>query len=77
MALAWFWGLYPPGQWAVIILVGMLILSVLGALGLASEGEGAESWRAFVIAPVMALALLILWTFLLSIISVLQWLWGL
>jgi hypothetical protein len=77
MALAWFWGLYPPGQWVVIILVGMLVISIPGTLELVSEGEGSEAWRAFVIAPFGTLVLLIVWTVLLSIISVLQWLWGL
>lgn len=77
MALAAFWGMYPPGQWIVIILVISLVISTIGALQFASEGDGAESWRAFVIGPVVIVALLILITVLLAVISLCQWLWTL
>lgn len=77
MALAWFWGMYPAGQWVVVILVIMLVLSLLGALQFAAEGDGADSWRAFVVIPVMVLILFICWTVLLAVISICQWLWTL
>lgn len=76
MALAWFWGMYPPGQWIVIILVASVVFSILGALQLASEGdEGA--WRAFIVGPFVVAFTAIIWTVLLAVISVCQWLWTL
>lgn len=77
MALAAFWGMYPPGQWIVIILVISLGFSTIGALGMAYEGDGIESWRAFVIGPFVIVALFVLITILLAIISLCQWLWTL
>lgn len=77
MALAAFWGMYPPGQWIVIILIISLVFSTIAALQFASEGDGAGSWRAFVIGPMVIVALFILITVLLAVISLCQWLWTL
>lgn len=77
MALAWFWGQYPPGQWIVVVLIFSLVISAIGALEMVAQGEGIESWRAFAIGPIVTLAFFIVITVLLSVISVCQWLWTL
>lgn len=77
MALAWFWGMYPPGQWVVFFIVGSAVIGALGFFQFLAEGDGGESWRAFVIAPFSIFLLALMWTVLLGVISVCQWLWTL
>lgn len=77
MALVWFWGVYPPGQWIVYFIIMSAVLGALGFFQGLAEGDGSESWRFFVIAPFAVFLLSLLWTIFLAFISLCQWLWGL
>lgn len=73
MALAWFWGQYPLGQWVVLILIFSLVISAIGALEMVAQGEGIESWRAFAIGPIVTVAFFIFITVLRRIVALTVW----
>lgn len=75
LAVEWFFGLATPGQWVVIVLVGMLVTGVLGFLDGLSKGES-NPGLAFVIGPLCFLVLFMVVTILLCFVSLLQFLWG-
>lgn len=69
-----FFSQYTFGQWIVITIVGMVILSGVFVIGIWRDGFD-EVWIGIIVGPLLYLFGFLILTVLLWIVSFLQWLW--